>query len=114
MTMSNGAQFKTTANSLLDAVNKALESNLGQTVKSCYSGLTQEDVDKLRLAGDKKAIAGIISHDDIPNHDPLPLDFSKIKKRRKPEVEPCALFNDTQIQEDSLRALHKAEAPVFK
>ena len=95
VTLDDGRKVDQNSRSASDAIQGVLEKYLGHKIKACrltYGGMAFE----------------------VPKHDALPLDWSPVPKRSRAQKEPCTLFDDTQIQEDSLRALHKAETPVFK
>jgi hypothetical protein len=108
LTLDDGREVKTPANSASDAMQKTLEENLGRKIKACRSGLTQDEADDLRACGNKQAVAGVIHYDDIPPHDALPLNYVKPKRARKTDSS-VAMFDEDAIRAESINAKEKRD-----
>lgn len=104
ITMSSGQKIDMPAQSAGEAIEQALIKNRGLKVVRCYAGLTEEDAAFIRQTCDKRAIAGFIEH-EIPDYDPIP-EGAVFKRERKVD-NTAALFDDTQIAEESKMAKSK-------
>jgi hypothetical protein len=108
MTLSDGREVKTPANSASDAIQKTLEENLGRKVVACRSGLTQQEADDMKACGNRQAMAGEIHYDDIPPHVALPLNYVKPRRARKSD-QSAVMFDDNAIRAESINAKEKRD-----
>lgn len=107
VTLSNERAVRISGSSASDAIQKALENNLGCIVKACRSGLTQEEADDLRACGNKQAMAGVI-HYEIPAHVALPSGFVKPKRALNRDA-TSTMFDDEAIRAESINAKEKRD-----
>lgn len=79
VTMTDGRTCRKSAQSAGEAIQYALHKYRGVMVQSCYSGMTEEDVEAERkMDGTSKAMPGVINY-DIPPHSAIPADSEEVE-----------------------------------
>lgn len=99
--MSDGTKFTQTQSSAGVAIMNALAEFPGMTVRRCYAGMTQAEVDAVQSTGDKDAALYMVGTEDfdIPEHEPMTKEDAKFygkRPRRKDATE--LMFTEEEMK----------------
>lgn len=115
MTLSNGQTIVRKDVSAGQAIEWARRNHRGLTIRRCYSGMTQAEVDVHNRMVDAannpnmRGMAGIIEH-EIPAHTAIaPDEVLKIK----PEDKTVGMFDDAEVAKESDRARTATETDTL-
>jgi len=113
LTLSDGSRVDIEAASCAVAVEEAIWTHRGRTVKRCYTGLTPQDCEEIRRRDrDARPMAGYIDFSaELPPHDPIHKDAVRPKpKRLKDQSEPLFSEDDEKrIKIESRQAAYRRD-----